>query len=142
MIRFKLEGGDVVIRNFDKFDKDLRDDLDRVLMRNTLELHRNARQRCPVRFGRLRNSISWKVEEQAGTVGSDVHYAPHVNYGTGVYFEGEGGPHTTWLAPNPWTGRPAIHKGQRAQPFLTLSYEEQKPKFLADTIDTVKRAVA
>lgn len=42
-----------------------------------------AKDDCPVDTGRLRNSISHKVEEQeeAVYIGTNVEYAPYVEYG-------------------------------------------------------------
>lgn len=51
---------------------------------------------APVDTGRLRASITgaaqWRgVVELVGVVGSNVQYAPYVEYGTGTLAEGEGG---------------------------------------------------
>lgn len=53
-----------------------------------LAIQRDARQRCPVDTGRLRNSIGWapavdsRPAELAYQVGTNVEYGPHVEFGT------------------------------------------------------------
>jgi HK97 gp10 family phage protein len=41
-----------------------------------------AKKACPVDTGRLRNSITHAVEDKAVYIGTNVEYAPHVEYGT------------------------------------------------------------
>jgi HK97 gp10 family phage protein len=41
-----------------------------------------AKELCPVDSGRLRNSINSEVKDDSAFVGTNVHYAPHVEYGT------------------------------------------------------------
>ena len=38
--------------------------------------------RCPVDTGNLRSSITYNVKPKEARVGTNVHYAPHVCYGT------------------------------------------------------------
>lgn len=49
-----------------------------------LNIERGAKQACPVDTGRLRSSIGVDFEEGglAASVGSNVEYAEHVEYGT------------------------------------------------------------
>lgn len=76
----------------------------REVMRATLNIHAGAKKRCPVDTGRLRNSIAFRIEEGgfAGVVGTNVHYAPHVEFGT---------------------------RRMRARPYLLPALEEERPKF-------------
>ena len=59
-----------------------------------------AKVRAPVDTGRLRSSITHRVKERplVGTVGSKVHYAPHVEYGTRPHWPPPG-------ALTPWAPR-------------------------------------
>ena len=67
---------------------------------------------CPVDTGNLRNSITWATEKasgggesevlanpEAGTVyiGSNVEYAPYVEFGTGKFASNGQGRQTPWL---------------------------------------------
>lgn len=51
-------------------------------------IHRTAVDLAPFRFGRLRNSLFWDPEYErqgntiVGAVGTNVHYAPHQEFGT------------------------------------------------------------
>ena len=56
------------------------------LLRTVLEIERRAKSNAPVDTGRLQNSISSGLEDNveglAGVVGTDVDYAPFVEFGT------------------------------------------------------------
>lgn len=76
-----------------------------------------AKDLVPVDTGRLRNSISHKVDdgEPAVYIGSNTSYAPYVELATGIY--AEGGRPTPWVYQDEngnwhWT------RGNKAQPFL------------------------
>lgn len=49
-----------------------------------------AKTLCPVDTGRLRNSISHTADEEAAYIGTNVEYAPYIEYGhrgfSGVHF--------------------------------------------------------
>lgn len=55
----------------------------------TLRVERSAKQKAPK--GELQQSITSKVEDFVGTVYTPLHYAPYVEYGTGIYATGKGG---------------------------------------------------
>lgn len=76
-----------------------------------------AKDLVPVDTGRLRNSISHKVDdaEKVVYIGTNVEYAPYVELGTGKYVQG--GRPTPWVYQDDngnwhWTA------GNPAQPFL------------------------
>lgn len=45
------------------------------------QVEKHAKEECPVDTGRLRNSINYKVVGDAIYVGTNVEYAPAVEYG-------------------------------------------------------------
>lgn len=47
-----------------------------------LAIQNKARQLCPVDTGRLRSSIFMRKGEDFVEIGTNVHYAPHVEFGT------------------------------------------------------------
>lgn len=55
---------------------------------SVLAIHGDARRRVPVDTGRLRNSIGWRPVDVGDSlsvayeVGTNVEYAPHVEFGT------------------------------------------------------------
>lgn len=70
---------------------------------------------APVDSGRLRNSITHKVDDNSVTVGSPLEYAAYVEFGTGKY--ASGGRNTPWVYKDD-NGNWHYTHGQRAQPFL------------------------
>lgn len=56
------------------------------VLRLSLAVEAAAKRLAPVRTGRLRSSITHRVERRGrvvvGTVGTDVHYAPYLEFGT------------------------------------------------------------
>jgi len=62
-----------------------------------------AKRRCPVHLGTLRQSIAYEVKrkraEVIGVVGTDVEYAPFVEFGTRFIKVGTpSSPRTSWAA--------------------------------------------
>ena len=54
-------------------------------------VERSAKQKAPKGVGELRRSITSKVDGLQGIVFTPLEYAPYVEYGTGLFAEGEGG---------------------------------------------------
>lgn len=79
-----------------------------------------AKLNAPVDTGALRNSISHKVvdEGKATTcyIGTNMEYAPYIEYGTGIYYDG-GGRRTSWTFQDR-DGGWHMTNGQRARPYL------------------------
>ena len=70
---------------------------------------------APVDSGRLRNSITHKVDDKSVSVGSPLESAIYVELGTGKY--ASGGRQTPWVYRDDKGNWHYTH-GQRAQPFL------------------------
>ena len=89
-----------------------------------------AKELCPVDEGHLRAHIDSYVEDDEdairGRVGTDVHYAPYVHQGTGIYAVNGQGRKTPWK----WYGEGVKYRGwhvavgQRPQPFLKDALEQ------------------
>lgn len=65
----------------------LRGSVDEAVKRVCLVIERTAKQHAPVDTGNLRRSISTEIEpatgeKATGRVGTGVHYAPYVEFGT------------------------------------------------------------
>ena len=60
--------------------------LAKTITKLAIRVERGAKQRAPVDTGRLRSSITWQLGHDAhglvARVGSNVHYAPHQEFGT------------------------------------------------------------
>lgn len=74
--------------------------------------------------GRLRNSIAHRVDMGAKCVyiGSNVEYAPYIEFGTGLYAEG-GGRQTPWIYTNR-KGETVLTHGSYPHPFLRPAISE------------------
>lgn len=61
-------------------------DVGKELARRTIRVHRAALNLCAVDTGRLRASVAWRLANDSqgllGIVGTNVEYAPHVEFGT------------------------------------------------------------
>jgi HK97 gp10 family phage protein len=77
----------------------------REVMRSALKVQAGAKARCPVDTGRLRGSIAVEIEEGGlgASVGTNVHYAPFVEFGT---------------------------SRMRARPYLFPAWEEERGPFI------------
>ena len=99
-----------------------------------LLIEAEAKKKCPVDEGRLRASITHETKrnekEIVGLVGTNVEYAPYVEYGTGIHAKNGKGRKTPWK----WQGHSKKYKGfhitrgQKPQPFLEPSVTENLEK--------------
>lgn len=80
-----------------------------------------AKTKCPVDTGRLRGSISHKVVENEGYIGTNVEYAPYVEFGTGSHYAGGSG-----------------ITGMRAQPYLKPAISEHMDEYRRIIKDNLK----
>lgn len=110
-----------VILNLDrllsKFDNLQDIDLTEPLNKACLLVENDAKRKCPVDTGQLRASITHEVEGQTGIVGTNVEYAPYVEYGTGIYARDGNGRQTPWSYQRA-DGKWITTKGQKPQAFL------------------------
>lgn len=91
-----------------------------------------AQDLCPVgeiNGGTLRNSITHIVNEDDKTViiGTNVEYAPYVEFGTGVFAE-TGGRQTPWSYQDA-AGEWHRTNGQRPQPYLRPSINDHEAEY-------------
>lgn len=83
-----------------------------------IDTEADAKQACPVDFGRLRSSIKYvPTGPSSCQVGTPVSYAPFVEHGTYASRD------------EPFVGHP---KGMPPRPFLFPAYAKNKQKFLAE----------
>lgn len=73
-----------ITSNADAFKDGLRDALPKILESWGIVAEGYAKLNCPVDTGRLRNSITHERDDEEGQVqiGTNVEYAPYVEYGT------------------------------------------------------------
>lgn len=94
----KIGSIEITVNNIPEVLDSLDSDVQKALTMIGIKAEKYAKARCPVgtpestgkkgyRGGTLRNSITFEVQEDELTVGSNVEYAPYVELGTGPYFE-------------------------------------------------------
>lgn len=90
-----------------------------------------AKKKAPKDTGALRRSITSEVQKEGGDIVGVVYtpleYAPYIEYGTGLFAEGEGGGRLDV----PWhykddKGEWHSTSGQKPQPFLRPALEENR----------------
>lgn len=122
-----------------KGDKELLNRLKHMTNKQTIEngleyccllVENEAKTNCPVDNGQLRASITHEVEDGKGYVGSNLEYAPYVEYGTGLFADGGGG-----RTDVPWVYRDAegnFHStlGQKPQPFLIPALKNNRQRIV------------
>lgn len=87
----------------------------RALTRIGMQAESFAKKLCVVDTGKLRNSITWKIQDDAAYIGTAVEYGKYVELGTGKYYSG--GRKTPWVYKDA-KGNWHMTHGQRARPFL------------------------
>lgn len=99
-----------------------------------------AKENCPVDTGHLRNSISHKVDKQnkVAYIGSNVEYAPFVEFGTGQFYNGGvGGRQSGWTYTKKGEAKNTI--GMRGREFLKraiVEHRDEYRKILKDALKT------
>lgn len=110
-----IEGLDELILKIDKLEDEL--SLDEPLQEACAVVEAAAKEKCPVDDGTLRASISSMVVGNVGYVGTNVEYAPYVEYGTGIYAVKGDGRKTPWVYCDD-KGNFHYTVGQHPQPYL------------------------
>lgn len=133
-----------VILNLDrllsKFENLSDIDLEAPLMKACLLVENEAKRKCPVDSGQLRASITHEIDGNTGVVGTNVEYAPYVEYGTGIHARDGNGRQTPWRYKDA-EGNWHTTKGQKPQPFLEPSLLENEEEIKRLFIDAVEEGV-
>lgn len=92
-----------------------------------LVAERYAKEKAPVDTGRLRNSISHQVDDETVYVGTNVEYAPFLEFGTGKFAESGG-------RPTPWSyqdskGEWHTTNGMKPQPYLRPAIDDHMSEY-------------
>lgn len=119
----KIEVDDKNIIN--KLDKLQGKKYELALNKCCIQVENTAKEKCPVDSGQLRNSIKHKVESGVGEVGTNVSYAPYVEYGTGLFSSKGTGRKSPWSYQDT-RGQWHTTAGQKPQPFLIPALNENK----------------
>ncbi|DBA34936.1 TPA_asm: tail completion or Neck1 protein [Caudoviricetes sp. vir524] len=125
------------------------DTLEEAGTKGMLVVEGGARSNVSVDIGELRRGITTKTLEKTensvkiGT-GTNVEYAPYLEYGTGIYAENGKGRTTPWVyyyagtkGPEGWR----FTRGNKAKPFLRPAYDENKEKVQEVVRGELERAI-
>ena len=124
----KIEGLEELLVKFDSLEDTK--EITKAMGKACSLVERAAKQKAPKgRTGELRNSITSKVDKNSdnivGTIFTPLHYAPYVEFGTGLFAESGGRTDVPWhyqdeqgewhttsgMHPNPYM-RPALFENQ------------------------------
>lgn len=107
------------------------------LERACLLVENKAKENCPSKTGYLRRSITHEINNNEGIIGTNVEYAPYVEFGTGLFATEGNGRQTPWkyqTADGQWF----TTKGQHPQPFLGPALENNKNEILQIFKDAIR----
>lgn len=137
-----------MINDISRFQTAKLQEVKNAIHESSLNIQKGAKRRCPVDTGRLRASITFEPVGSLGLtmkVGTKVHYAPYVEWGTGVFasLEGFQGRQTPWVYPatrgGTRTGGMVFTRGSKPHPFLIPAFEEEKPRFIRAVREALDR---
>jgi len=147
MVRIDLDIKNLnqAINDISRWEKTKRDAVRRAVNTSALNIQKGAKERCAVDTGRLRASIAMQPYQDGMTmqVGTKLHYAPYVEFGTGRYVSvpsgvkgvPEKGRGTPWMYPETKNGKKTGNmvwtRGSKPQPFLFPAAEAEKPKVIS-----------
>lgn len=136
----------MAIENLDKLISKLEklDDVNQAMEQACILVENEAKIKCPVDIGVLRNSITHYIEdnpnELVGVVGTNVEYAPYVEFGTGIYSSLGNGRQDRWKykdAKGEWHST----IGQHPQPYLQPALEENRREIEKMFKEQIKKGV-
>jgi len=133
MIRFKLTGMKEAIRNIQDWELEKIRQSRLQIERSAINIEREAKNACPVDFGILRSSIEKTVDASdagrilSAEVGTNVEYAPFVEFGTG---SGVSVPAEQQEFAMQFKGKTGRKRNYPARPFLFPAWERERPKFV------------
>lgn len=108
------------------------------LTKACIRVESEAKEKAPVDDGTLRMSITHEVDAAnlKGIVGTNVEYAPYVEFGTGIYAAGGDGRKDPWRYQDA-EGNWHFTIGQQPQPFMLPALEENKDKIAKDITKSI-----
>lgn len=132
-----IEGLDKLQKKLDKLSSDKT--YHKAIGRAALIVEGAAIRKVPVDTGLLRGSIATQVKSTGieAHVGTNLDYAPYVEYGTGLFATEGGGRNTPWSYQRS-DGSWITTSGQRAQPFLGPALRENRDK----VVEELRKAIS
>ena len=123
----EFEGAEKLMARLDKMSDEAA--LKKSLETAALLVERSAREKAPKDTGALRRSIRSKVEGLEGIIYTPLEYAPYIEYGTGLFAEGNGRKDVPWNYQDD-KGNWHSTSGLKPQPFMRPSLDENRQKIV------------
>ena len=130
----EFEGAEKLMARLDKMSDEAA--LKKRLETAALLVERSAKEKAPKDTGALRRSIRSKVEGLEGIIYTPLEYAPYIEYGTGLFAEGNGRKDVPWNYQDD-KGNWHSTSGLKPQPFMRPSLDENREKI----VDILKEGV-
>lgn len=142
MITARLQGGREVVRAQQEWTAETIERVKFVVWKYAVLGQNRSKQLTPVDEGHLRNSIGTLFEDDGltGMWGTNLFYAPYVEFGTGVFAVNGAGRQTPWVYFSERLGRFVRTTGSRPQPFILPSFNQTAPEFRNAVLDVLKEA--
>lgn len=112
----------------------------RALRDACLLVEEEAKKRAPVDTGTLRRSITTELHKDYGEVGTNLHYAPYVEFGTGLFASNHDGRQTPWSYQSA-DGEWHTTRGMSPQPFLYPALEDSRKKIAEIFREALERSL-
>jgi len=123
------------IRKIEKYSKEKAKNLKDIHNKIALDIQRDAKRNITdnsnVDTGRLRASIQIEmfIDGLGAGIGTRVHYAPYLEFGTGIYAVEGDGRKTGWFYTDR-LGKTWFTRGIVPSPFLFPAWEKNRPPYL------------
>lgn len=136
----KLEGITIEVKNMSsEVQKAITNAVERGLEACGIKAVDHAVELCPKKTSHLANSISYKIVNDTDVyIGTNVEYAPYVEFGTGIYST-EGGRQTPWSYKD-GEGNWHFTHGQKPQPYLkpaVAKYGDEYRSIMLDSLNNM-----
>ena len=122
-----------MIKGTEKLDQKLaaiaKEELKKKLTKCALLVEGEAKLRCPVDTGQLRQSIDHEVHDTYAIVGTANEYAPYVENGSGVFAVKGDGRKDAWRYQDA-KGNWHTTTGQQPQPFLKPALDDKRTEIV------------
>jgi HK97 gp10 family phage protein len=138
-VEVKVEGLDRLLKKLDKLGGSIEQSTQKALLKGGAMFESDAKERCPVDTGELRESIHTEAKDaQTVTVGTSCEHGVYVEYGTGP----KGDPSVPHTTKKSWRykgkdGSWHTSHGQPPQPFMRTAFSKNKDK----VVDAVKEFI-
>ncbi len=146
-INAEIEGLDEALRKLspELYAKPLRD----FFKKASIYISDRAKELAPVDTGRLRSSLTYNVDDadppQYAQVGTNVEYAPYMEFGTGLLTDGEGGAGVRHWPPadalDVWASRHGFASGAHVARIIGMRGGLEPRRYLRNAFEQAKGAI-